>query len=207
MESPIVIVESHNRGLVNADALLICLVLTFFGFVSVGSSQTSNSATAEKPIKTELIEVSLDNGGQDWKLCAGKSMPLVIVVRNLTDKSLKLRHLPVFSFVRQGSDEESPRHRENFSGRLDIPSIPRPVGVMLAPHEQLILKVDLSQVEVLDQWSSIDVWDKVLMRIPNGPYYLFVDAVVDLSTVSQERFEHSFSARNLLVISGSKVRP
>lgn len=178
-----------------ASALLMVLLLSSVP----ASGQKINDVAGSEALKLPLVEVSLITDAREYELTTEKSIPILIRIKNTSEDTIYLSGNPIFEIVRVGVERYKTKVGDSFTGRIPWKDASEPDRIYLAKDKTLEIHLEVGDLELSDNLSSIDVWKNILHILPVGKFTIHVDVAINCSNDGKENYRHFVS--NEIVIS------
>src|SRR5687768_17510843 len=125
------------------------------------------------------IKVRIISDAKEFELRKGSRVEVTVRVENLADESYQLEE-PLFNFRRVGSDDNRTRRGDRFTGRVPTPPNAKdPSDIILEKNRHIDFVVNLTELQLMDQMSSIDYWPNLFKTLGKGDYYVEAEVAVN----------------------------
>lgn len=141
------------------------------------------------------VKVTLIADSDKYELKKGNPISVIVRIENLSKKRLKLRHDPVFNFRRVGVKEDKIKLGDSYTGRINSKNSSNSGSLFLEKRADLDFVVDITELELMDAISSINVWPNIFTALGKSEYY--VDAEV---TIGEDKAFKEFRSNKILVV-------
>jgi hypothetical protein len=169
----------------------------------IGLTSTVSSASPANMQENfeDNIKVTLIADSAKYELKKDNPLSIIVRIDNNSDRKVKLRHKPVFNFERVGFKEEDKAKLifdARYTGRIASANSSNSENLFLDKGKYLEFVVDITQLELMDGMSSIDVWKNIFQELKNGDYNVQAEAVVDFSNGEEKNIKEFLSNKILI---------
>ena len=177
-----------------ATVMGIGLIIMVSSAIMQGTHDKKISATNFE----DCVKVTLIADSDKYKL--KKDSPISVVVRivNISDERLKLSHEPIFNFRRVGIKQDKTILGDSYTGRIVSQDFSSSENLFLEKGGYLDFVVDITDLELKDVITSIDVWRNIFQELEKGEYNVQAEAVIDFSD-NEKTYSKGFLSNKITV--------